>query len=334
MTGQNTKAAFIGIDIGTSSVKALLSNDDGQVLDSFAASNAMQRPRPGYAEQDPQDWMGLVEQALVQFGASPHASGVQAIGITSQVNTHVFCDADQQPLGNAITWQDTRSARQAGALDGQLTVEHKIKALGAPIPIDASHALSRMAWMRDHMPDVWTRTAHVFAPKDYVIAQLTGAASADPLASVGLVGTDFVYADAVLSLLPGAQKVLPKLNDTLAITGTVAKDRPFAGVPVSQGTMDAWAAMFGLGVSQEGQAMYLSVTSEVLGLIAQERAGTQGIVVFPDWRGITLHAAPTQAGGGLAGLAFQASGPVDPRALRYCSKGNYPRRQPAVSAPP
>jgi xylulokinase len=68
--------------------------------------------------------------------------------------------------------------------------------------------------------------------------------------------------------------------------------------------MDAWAAMVGLGVSRESQAMYLSGTSEVMGLVAKARAGTPGVVVFPDWRDITLHAAPTQAGG--ASVAWAA----------------------------
>lgn len=302
MTAQNSQHAFIGIDIGTSSVKALLASADGTVLDSFGAPHAMQRPNAGYAEQDPHVWMALVDQALAQFAASMHASAVQAIGITSQVNTHAFCDAQLQSLANAITWQDTRAARQASALDARLSEAQKIEALGAPIPIDASHALSRMAWMARHNPEIWSQTAHVFAPKDYAIAQLSGVACADPLASIGLVGTDFTYADAVLDLLPGAKAVLPTLNDPLAIAGRVAQGKPFEGVPIAQGTMDAWAAMFGLGVAQEGQAMYLSGTSEVLGLVSQARAGTPGIVVFPDWRGITLHAAPTQAGG--ASLAW------------------------------
>ena len=98
--------------------------------------------------------------------------------------------------------------------------------------------------------------------------------------------------------------------------------RPFAGVPVATGTMDAWASMFGLGVAEEGQAMYLSGTSEVLGLISAQRPGAPGIITFPDWRGLTLHAGPTQSGGasidwaarllgrdvpGLSGLAAQAT---------------------------
>ncbi|MBV6659010.1 MAG: hypothetical protein KI785_14700 [Devosiaceae bacterium] len=296
--------ALIGIDIGTSSVKAVLSRDDGALLDSFEASHAMARPVPGAAEQDPLGWLRLVEAALDRFAGHAEASSVKAIGITSQVNTHVFCDVDLRPLAPAITWQDTRPATQAEVLDARIREAEKIAALGAPIHIDASHAVSRMAWVAETEPEVWAATAHVLAPKDFVIAQLTGAVHADPLASIGLVGTDHQYAEAILALQPRAADVLPPLRDPLAVGGTVRSGRPFAGVPVAQGTMDAWAAMFGVGVSGEAEAMYLSGTSDVLGLIAQNTTGEPGVIVFPPWRGITLHAAPTQSGG--ASLAWVA----------------------------
>lgn len=296
--------AFIGLDIGTSSVKAVLGGADGALLDRFSGDHQTGRPSPGAAEQDPAAWMRLVEAALARFAAHPRAGDVAAIGVTSQVNTHVFCDAGLVPLHPAITWQDTRPARAAGRLDAAIAPDDKIAALGAPIPIDASHALARMAWMQDTRPEIWAATAHVLLPKDYVIARLTGAPVADPISAVGLVGTDLTYADAILDLLPGAAAVLAELADPLDIAGRMQPGGPFAGVPVATGTMDAWAGMFGLGVAEEGAAMYLSGTSDVLGLISGDRTGAQGIITFPPWRGITLHAGPTQSGG--ASLAWAA----------------------------
>lgn len=288
---------LIGIDIGTTAVKAVMTGPGGERLDALAAHHPMHRPAPGAAEQDPADWTAAVDAALARFARHPRASAVAAIGITSQVNTHVFCDADHAPLRPAITWQDTRPARDGAALDARLTAEEKIAALGAPIPIDASHALSRMAWVAREEPGVWARTRHVLLPKDHAIARLTGEPVADPLSAVGLVGTDLRYAPAILALLPQAADLLPPLRDPLAVAGTVRAGLPFAGIPVATGTMDAWASMFGLGVAEEGEAMYLSGTSEVIGLVSAARTGEPGVVTFPDWRGITLHAAPTQAGG-------------------------------------
>jgi xylulokinase len=285
---------LIGIDIGTTAVKAVMTDLSGRRLTDYAARYPTSRPAPGWVEQDPADWLAHVEAALARFAAVP--GQVQGIGITSQVNTHIFCDAGLAPLAPAIVWQDGRAAAQAAALDGMISVADKVAALGAPIPIDASHALSRMAWMAAERPDIWTRTNRVMAPKDWVIARLTRAAGADPIASVGLVGPDMQYAGAVLDLMPGAATRLPPLSDPLAGAGVISGGL-FQGVPVVRGTMDAWAAMFGVGVARDGQAMNLSGTSEVLGLISAIRNPVPGVITFPAWRGITLHAGPTQAGG-------------------------------------
>lgn len=288
---------FIGIDVGTSSVKAVIGSAGGNVIDDYASTHATTRPQPGAAEQDPNVWMRHVGEALARFAAHPRATDVVAIGVTSQVNTHVFCDGRVQPLRPAITWQDTRPAEHAKALDGLIAEQAKIEALGAPIPIDASHALSRMAWLAGTDDAVWRATHHVLLPKDYIIARLTGVLSADPISSIGLVGEDHTYASQVLDLVPRAADLLPSLSDPLSIVGPVTPGHPFAGTPVCCGTMDAWASMFGLGVATDGQAMYLSGTSEVLGLISSHGVGYPGVITFPIWRGIRLHAGPTQSGG-------------------------------------
>jgi xylulokinase len=139
------------------------------------------------------------------------------------------------------------------------------------------------------------------APKDWIIARLSGVAGADPMASVGLAGPDLRYAEPIVALMEGAAQCLPPLSDPLTPAGAKTSG-PFQGVPLIRGTMDAWAAMFGVGVSREGQAMNLSGTSEVVGLISARRNPVQGVISFPPWRNITLHAGPTQSGG--ASLAW------------------------------
>ncbi len=287
--------ALIGIDIGTTAVKAVMCDLSGQRLSGYGATYPTQRPRPQFVEQDPADWLTHVQAALAQFAALG-AGPVSGIGITSQVNTHVFCAASLAPLAPAIVWQDGRAAAEALALDRILSTDAKIAALGAPIPIDASHALARMAWMAAHRPELWARTRYVLSPKDYVTAALTGVVAADPLSSVGLVGTDLTYAPAILGLFDRAARVLPALHDPLDVIGKT-RGMVLNGVPVVCGTMDAWAAMFGVGVAAQGQAMNLSGTSEVLGLVSGLRRAEPGVITFPDWRGITLHAGPTQSGG-------------------------------------
>jgi xylulokinase len=147
---------------------------------------------------------------------------VAAIGVTSQVNTHLFVDAALNPLRPAIVCQHTRAAPQGAALDRAISTDAKTAALGAPIPIDASHALSRMAWVAAHEPDIWVRTAHVLLPKDFVIARLTGAVGSDPISAVGLAGPDLAYAVPILELVPGAGARLPGLQDPRAACQSAA----------------------------------------------------------------------------------------------------------------
>jgi xylulokinase len=98
-------------------------------------------------------------------------------------------------------------------------------------------------------------------------------------------------------MVPGARAKLPPLADFTTRAGMLRAGLPCAGAPVFVGTMDAWSGMFGVGVTRERDAMYLSGTSEVLGMISTARVPTPGVIVFPAYDGITLHVAPTQAGG-------------------------------------
>jgi xylulokinase len=285
--------ALIGVDVGTTAVKAVMADTGGRRLAEYAARYDTRRD--GVAvEQAPDDWWTHVMAALEQFARA--GARVRAIGVTGQVNTHVFCDDAFGVLRPAVNWADGRAAGAGEALETRIGTAEKIAALGAPIPIDASHALARMAWIAESEPEVWARTRWVMAPKDWIIARLTGVAGADALASVGLAGVDLAYAGAVTGLVVRAGDVLPPLQDPLAVAGLVRKG-PFRRVPVVRGTMDAWAAMFGVGVASEGQAMCLSGTSEVAGLISAVRKPVAGVITFPAWRGITLHAGPTQSGG-------------------------------------
>lgn len=291
---------FIGIDVGTTAIKAVLIDDRGNRLYSFARPHAMLRPAEGHAEQDPRDWHAGVLQALGQFAAHD-LGGLAGIGFSSQVNTHVFVGPDAEPLMPAITWQDTRSAPDAAELDARVSPEQKIAWFGGPVPIDASHALSRMAHVLRTRPDVYEKTRYVLLPKDYCILQLTGAVVADPIAAVGLVGRSG-YVAPLLDLVSGARERLPELFGFTHIAGTVRAGLPCAGVPVVVGAMDAWAGMFGVGVVRNGDAMYQSGTSEIPGIVSSTVNPTPGVILFPPYEGIVMHAAPTQAGG--AALAW------------------------------
>lgn len=297
---------ILGIDVGTTSVKAGLLDAGGALVASFAEAYPTARGAAGVVEQDPRDWTRLIDRAIARFTAQGFADDIAAIGLTSQVNTHVFVDADGAPLMPAIVWQDTRAGAEAAALDARVAVAQKLAWWGAPMPIDASHALSRMAWVAQHRAEVWDATTHVLLPKDYCIAHLTGEVSTDPVSAIGLVDGDLRYIAEVLALVPGAAEKMPPL---VAVTDTAGTARgPLAGRPVASGTMDAWAGLVGAGGAQNGSSVYLSGTSEILGISSKTVVPTPGVIVFPDVAGLRLHAAPTQSGGDAAAWFAQVAG--------------------------
>jgi xylulokinase len=287
---------LIGIDVGTTGTKAVLLDETGMRLGQYARTYPIARPQPGYAEQNPDHWMAAVTEALATFARGHDLSGLKGIGIVSQVNTHVFVDGSGKALLPAIVWQDGRSAPDAATLEAQVTTAQKTAWFGGPIPIDASHALSRMAHVARVHPDMWAQTRHVLLPKDYCVLQLTGEVGSDPIAAVGLTNSAGYVAE-LIDLVPGALGKLPPLHGFTHVAGRVRDGLPCAGTPVVVGAMDAWGGMFGVGVVSEGDGMYQSGTSEILGIVSSHVTPTPGVILFPPYDGITMHAAPTQMGG-------------------------------------
>jgi xylulokinase len=283
---------LLGIDLGTTSVKAGMFAPDGSQLAWFAESYPTRRPAPGICEQDPADWIRLIDRAMEQFRTSGLSNSVRCGALTSQVNTHVFVDRTGHLLRPAILWQDTRATIEARELNAHFSDTEKIALLGAPIPIDPSHPLTRMLWVKRHEPEIWDKTAHVLLPKDYALLHLTGELATDALSNIGLVGLDGDYARKILDLVPGAMERMAPLQSMTSVVGS-SRD----GIPLANATMDGWVGLAGAGACRENAFAYLSGTSEILGLSCQTVTHTTGIVVFAEDQGLRLHAGPTQSGG-------------------------------------
>jgi xylulokinase len=293
----------MGIDVGTTSVKAGIIDQNGQIIARFAESYPTLRKGAEVVEQDPNDWVRLIEKAMASFATHQ----VAAIGLTSQVNTHVFVSHDDTPLIPAIVWQDGRAGTEAATLDARVTLAQKQAWWGAPMPIDASHACARMAWVAQRRPEIWEQTKWVMLPKDYCLLKLTGAAATDPVSNIGLVDNALNYIPQVLALVDGAADRLAPLVAICEPVGTITTG-PFAGVPVVSGAMDAWAGLVGTGGARDRTTVYLSGTSEILGISSREVVPTLGAIVFPECQGIRLHAAPTQSGGDAKSWFADANG--------------------------
>jgi xylulokinase len=287
-----------GFDVGTTAVKGLYFDAAARrVVTEASRDYPLCRPQEGYAEQDPHDWLTGLHACREELERAAPRAVIAAVGICSQVNTHVFVDAELVPVHPAISWQDQRCAGAARELDRRAG-DRKQLIFGGPFSIDASYALSRALWLQQSDPEAWARTRWILSPKDFCIAALTGELHSDRISPVGLVGADGEYLAGAIALVDGAAERLPPLAefDTTAGRTTGACGFP-RGLPVCVGTMDAWSSIYGSGVVRPGQGAHISGTSEIVGLMAAEPGSAPGVISFPPVRARYLHAGGTQAGG-------------------------------------
>ena len=119
----------------------------------------------------------------------------------------------------------------------------------------------------------------------------------DPLSNVGLVGQDLRYVDRILELVPGAADRMAPLAGLTEVIGQTGASTPIPGIRMAAATMDGWVGLLGAGAALDGDCVYVSGTSEILGIASHTVANEPGIIVFAEAEGIRLHVGPTQSGG-------------------------------------
>ncbi len=310
------REAALGVDVGSTSVKACLVWLDGApggrdvVVEVASHAYPTSRPRPGIAEQRPEDWIEGLAACWRELRTRVGPVRVRSIGVCSQVNTHVLVDEHLRPVTPAITWQDLRCGPEAAELDA-LVAERRTELWGGPFVIDASFSLARVLWIARHDQEAFARARWVLSPRDFVVATLVGAVSSDTLSPIGLVGGDGRYIDGVASLVDGASRLLPPLHPFDTLAGHTRPDGPAGlppGIPVAVGTMDAFGNVYGSGLVHPGRAMEVAGTSEIVGVASDRSVPTPGVISFAPVHGLHVHAGPTQAGGEALGWAARALG--------------------------
>jgi xylulokinase len=235
---------LIGLDVGTSSVKAIAIDPDGAVLGIAERSYPRSAPRPGWSEQEPDDWWRAASEALDELGG-PDAAG---IGLTGQMHGLVALDASERPLRPAILWNDGRSQRQCEEIEERIGLERLISLTGNRAL--AGFTAPKLLWLREHEPDVYARIAHVLLPKDYVRLKLTGEHAIDVADASGTLlfnVAERAWSDEVLDALAIDRRWLPRVLESPEVSGTTGD-----GVPVAAGAGDQAAGALGVGVVSQG----------------------------------------------------------------------------------
>lgn len=340
---------YLGIDIGTSGVKAVICNPAGAVMAQAAAPLAISRPQPLWSEQDPADWWTATEAAVCALPAELRAA-VVAIGLAGQMHGATLLGADDSVLRPAILWNDGRSFAECAELEAAVPALREISGNIAMPGFTAP----KLAWVRQHEPALFAQIRTVLLPKDYVRLQMTGEKASDLSDSAGTLWLDVAardWSDPLLAATGLSRDHMPRLLEGTEVSGTlrapVAARWGLRTVPVAAGGGDNAAAAVGVGVVRDGEALLSLGTSGVIFVAtAQFRPNPAGAVhafchCLPDlWHQMSVHLSAAACLDWAAGLlamdvpallaAAEAATPGPELFLPYLSGERTPHNDPHV----
>ena len=233
---------LIGLDVGTSGVKAVAISPDGHVVATAEESYELRTPHPGWAEQDPEDWWDAARACLDRLPEGP-------VGLSGQMHGLVVLDAQGRVLRPAILWNDQRTATECAEIEARVGLERLIELTG-------NRALTgftapKLLWLRAHEPDTYARIDQVLLPKDYVRFRLTGERVIDAADASGTLLFDVAHrrwSSEVLEALELPREWLPSSHESTEVAG--------AG--------DQAAAALGVGIASPGPVSVVLGTSGVV----------------------------------------------------------------------
>jgi xylulokinase len=261
---------YLGIDLGTSEVKLVLLAPDGHIVATAGVKLTVQRPHPGWSEQDPASWWTATGEAVQQLrGRAPEAwAKVRAIGLSGQMHGAVLLDAKHTVLRPAILWNDTRSAAQCAEMMATLPA---LPAISGNLAMPGFTA-PKLAWVRQHEREVFDRVAKVLLPKDYLRWCMTGRFVSEMSDAAGTLWLDVArrdWSDELLALTGLTRSHMPSLVEGSASSGTLAPAVAEAwGLPaaviVAGGGGDNAASAVGIGAVRPGEGFVSLGTSGVV----------------------------------------------------------------------
>lgn len=267
---------YIGIDIGTSEVKALLLGPDQRVIGSAGSPLTVSRPHPGHSEQNPADWWTATQVALAALRAAHPAeyAATEAIGLSGQMHGAVLLNVQDRVLRPAILWNDTRCAAECSEMMAELPA---LSELGGSLAMPGFTA-PKLRWVARHEPEVFRQVAKVLLPKDHVRLMLTGEHVSDLSDASGTLWLDVRrrdWSDELLALTGLTRAHMPRLVEGSQASGRLKADvaqalglRP--GTVVAGGAGDNAASAVGMGAVEAGQGFLSLGTSGVLFVVTPD----------------------------------------------------------------
>ncbi|MBW3242178.1 xylulokinase [Epibacterium sp. DP7N7-1] len=260
---------FLGLDVGTSGLRALLADEGGNVIGVADAAYGVSHPRTGWSEQDPQDWITACQTAIAALRRDhpTELAALRGIGLSGHMHGATLLDAAGKVLRPCILWNDTRSAAEAAQLDGT----EGVRDLSGNIVFPGFTA-PKLAWVKAHEPEIFAQVAKVLLPKDYLRYWLTGAYVSDMSDSAGTSWLDVGardWSDQLLEVSGVRRDQMPELVEGSAASGDLRDAlRDEWGIDglvvIAGGGGDNAVAACGAGCFREGEGFVSLGTSGVL----------------------------------------------------------------------
>jgi len=260
---------YLGLDLGTSGVKAMLIDGNQKIIGSANGGLDVSRPHPGWSEQDPAHWIRATEEAVAGLKAAhpKELAAVRGIGLSGQMHGATLLDTDDKVLRPCILWNDTRSYHEAAALDA----DPRFRALTGNIVFPGFTA-PKLAWVAKHEPEIFARVRWVLLPKDYLRLWLTGEHMSEMSDSAGTSWLDTgkrKWSSELLAATNLDEKQMPTLVEGTEVAGKLrgelaSKWGISVDVVVAGGAGDNAASACGMGTVSHGAAFVSLGTSGVL----------------------------------------------------------------------
>lgn len=251
---------FLGIDTSTTSSKALLIDENGEVISVASNPHTLQTPNPLWSEQDPREWWDAVATSIksVLEKAGIGGEGIAAVGLTGQMHGLVLLDESGKVLRPAILWNDQRTQRQCDEIHRRIGKEKFVQITGN-VALTGFTA-PKILWVKENEPEVYAKAKHVLLPKDYVRYKLTGEYAMDKADGAGTVLFDLKkrnWSDEVLTALDIPHTWMPNTFEGTEFTGYITEEAATltglkAGTPVAAGGGDQAAGAVGVGAVEPG----------------------------------------------------------------------------------
>ncbi|MBV7392348.1 xylulokinase [Enterococcus alishanensis] len=260
----------LGLDLGTSSLKGLLVNQQGEMIVSASADYPLSNPHAGYSEQNPLGWVAAAKTVIQKLiSEKPQAMDkISAISFSGQMHSLVLLDKKQNILRPAILWNDVRTTKECQYImehAGELVLEQTKNR-----PLEG-FTLPKMLWVKEHEPDIWEQVATFLLPKDYLGYWMTGNIQTDFSDAAGTLLLDVIHQTwdwKIADIFELPKNIFPKLVDATEIIGTIRQDLAkelglSPKIKIVAGGADNACAALGAGIDSEDKGLVSVGTSGV-----------------------------------------------------------------------